>query len=88
MYMFEVQSSVRGYHAYQNVWTLSVVEVLRCVRESRNYEDPYAVATKTSTSGMVVGDVPRSVSYIFSTFLCHDGYISARHPLNFRKLCH
>ena len=82
--MFEVQSCVRGYHVYQNVWTLSVVE---CVRESRNYEDPYAVATKTSTSGMVVGNVPRRVSYIFSTFLCHDGYISVRHPLNFRKLC-
>ena len=55
---------------YQNVWTMSVGEVLRCVKEPRNREDPYAVATKTSTSGMVVGHVPRSVSCIFSTILC------------------
>ena len=73
--MFEVQSCVRGYHVYQNVWTSYVGEVLSCAKEPANPEDPYAVATKT-TSGTVVGHVPRSLSCIFVTFLCHGGSIS------------
>ena len=73
--MFEVQSCVRGYHVYQNVWTSYVGKVLSCAKEPRNPEDPYAVATKT-TSGTVVGHVPCSLSCIFVTFLCHGRSIS------------
>ena len=42
--MFEMQSCARGYHVYQNVWSLSV-EVLSCEKGSKNCEDPYTVAT-------------------------------------------
>ena len=31
--MFEVQSCVRDYHVYQNVWTSYVGEVLSCAKE-------------------------------------------------------
>ena len=74
MYRFEVQSCIRGYHVYQNVWTLSVGQVLGCEREPQNREDPNAVATKAS--GIVVGYIPCSVSCIFSTFLSHSKSIS------------
>ena len=69
-----MQSCVRGYHEYQNVWTSFIGEILSCEREVRNHEDPYAVATKRTSS--VVRHVPRCVSCIFSTFLCHGGSIS------------
>ena len=45
------------------------LEILRKKRSS------YAVATKT-TSGIVVGHVPFSLSCIFATFLCHGGSIN------------
>ena len=64
--MFEVQSCVRGYHVYQNVWTSYAREVLSCAKEPRNPKDPYAVAIKTA-SGTVVGHVPHSLSCIFAT---------------------
>ena len=76
--MFEVQSCVRSYHVYQNAWTSYVGEVLSCAKEPRNPKkkrSSYAVATKT-TSGIVVGHVPFSLSCIFATFLCHDGSTS------------
>lgn len=51
----------RDYHIYQNIWTSSV-EILNHERELQNHEDPYAVATKTSSA--VVRHVPCSVSCI------------------------
>ena len=73
--MFEIQNCVRSYQRYQNVWTSYVGEVLSCAKELWNPEDPYAVATKT-TSGVVVENVPRSLSCILVTYLCHGGSIS------------
>jgi len=43
---------------------------MRCEREPRNREDPYTVATKIA-SGTIVGHVPRSMSCVYATFLCH-----------------
>ena len=44
--MFEIQSCVRGYHVYKDIWTPSVGETLSCEREEDNTADPYAVAVK------------------------------------------
>ena len=42
MPMFEYESCIRGYHAYQTIWSSSIGEVLSCRQEPRNAEDPFA----------------------------------------------
>ena len=45
-----VESCIRGFHIYQDVWTPVVGEVLGCRREMTNteFEDRYAVAVYKS----------------------------------------
>ena len=46
MFEFSVNSMVRGYHVYQEVWEVHISEVLPCVREVGNHHDPYVIAVK------------------------------------------
>ena len=39
-----VNSCMRGFHVYQDVWTPIIGEVLACRREMTNIEDRYAIA--------------------------------------------
>ena len=55
-----VDSCVRGYHYYQNIWDPFIGEVLPCLPEDGNPHDRYAVAVK-KLSGRVVGHVPSVV---------------------------
>ena len=57
---FEIDSCIRGYHAYGAIWTPAVGEHLSCERETANTEDPYAVAVMRRST--VVGHVPRKMS--------------------------
>ena len=57
---FETDSSVRGYHVYQDNWAPVIGERLNCEREEENPQDRYAVAIRKS--GDTVGHVPRSIS--------------------------
>ena len=41
---FETDSSVHGYHVYQDNWTPVIGERLNCEREEENPRDRYAVA--------------------------------------------
>ena len=52
----EVQSYVRGYHDYKDIWNPHIGEVLPLEREPNNSEDRFAVAIKRT--GSVVGHVP------------------------------
>jgi len=52
-----VDSCVRGYHYYQNVWDPFLGELLPCLREDGNTHDRYVVAI--SKSSRVVGHVLR-----------------------------
>ena len=58
---FETDSSVRGYHVYQDNWTPVIGERLNCEREEENSRDRYAVAIRKI--GDTVGHVPRSISH-------------------------
>ena len=58
---------MRGYHAYQNVWTAAVGDQLPCRRERANSEDPFAVAVMKGET--IVGHVPRKISSVCSMFL-------------------
>ena len=53
---FETDSSVRGYHVYQDNWTPVIGERLHCEREEENPRDRYAVVIRKS--GDTVGHVP------------------------------
>ena len=73
--MFEIESCVRGFHVYGASWSPYVGEILYCVREFGNREDPYAVAVQSS-SNSTVGHVPRKISCVCSLFLCRGGRIT------------
>ena len=68
---FTVESVIRRYHVYEEVWSSVIGEVLVCRRDTRNRHDPFAVATCKGTT--VVGHVPRRISAICYVFLGKPG---------------
>lgn len=62
-----VPSYIRGYHAYQDVWSPFTGEVLPFEREPDNPEDVHAVAIKRA--GRIVGHVPFNLAPTVSAFL-------------------
>ena len=56
MESYSIDSVIRGYHIYKDIWPAPIGEILSCERESFNPSDPYAVATLHG--GVVVGHVP------------------------------
>ena len=70
---FVIDSMVRGYHVYQDVWTPAVGERLQCVREEDNAEDRYAVAV--TRDGVTVGHLPRRISTLCLLFIRRGGVI-------------
>ena len=71
MEKYSIDSCVRGYHVYRDIWEASVGEQLPCEREGGNGADPFAVAIKRS--GAVVGHIPRKISSVCSLFLRRNG---------------
>jgi len=69
-----VESCVRGYHIYQEIWTPVIGEHLNCKRERDNTEDRYAVAV-CKAEDVVVGHVPRTISCLCSAFIRRGGVI-------------
>ena len=65
---FTIDSIIRGYHVYKDVWSSFIGEMLYCRRDVRNHHDPFAaVAVYKGTT--VVGHVPilkiSAASYVF-----------------------
>ena len=54
-----VESCVRGFHVYQDIWTPTAGGKLSCVTEDTSPMDPYAFAIKRRTE--VIGHVPRTI---------------------------
>ncbi len=51
---FSVETVVRGFHVYNEVWDAAVGEELPCRRDVGNSHDPYAVAmVRASTTAML-----------------------------------
>ena len=67
MFAFSVNSMVRDYHVYQEVWEVHIGEILPCVREVGNRHDPYAITVKKDK--LVVGHLPCKISYTCSIFI-------------------
>lgn len=64
---FEIESFVRGYHAYSDIWKPRVGEILVLQRESNNPVQKFAVAVVKG--GRTVGHVPINLAPVFSHFL-------------------
>ena len=71
---FTVESYVRGYHIYKDIWDATIGEKLQCARESDNSNDHYAVAVRKNDA--VVGHVPRKISRVCVLFLERNGAIT------------
>ena len=44
METFQLESYVRGYHVYKDIWAAAVGEELECIQERDNPRDAYAIA--------------------------------------------
>ena len=55
--MYAVQTVVRGYHHYKEVWIATAGQILPCQQECGNVHDPYPVAIGSNA----VGHVPRAI---------------------------
>ena len=73
MEKYSIDSCVRGYHVYREIWKASVGEQLPCERELQggNSANPFAVAIKRS--GSVVGHIPGKISSVCPLFLRRNG---------------
>ena len=58
---FLVDTMVRGYHVYKDIWTAAVGEELTCRREKFNAADPFAVAVVKEERGSLSS--PRGVRH-------------------------
>ena len=76
METFELDSSVRGYHVYREVWNAVYGEELQCVREPTNAADRYAIAV--TREGTVVGHLPHKISRLCVLFMKRRGTITCR----------
>lgn len=78
-----VDSAVRGFHIYQDIWTPVLNEQLKTIQEHGNSKDQFAVAVyKEGTPGpgvtsttLTIGQLPREVSRLCWYFLERDGEI-------------
>ena len=73
-----IDSSVRGFYVYKNIWTPTVTEQLKTRQEPANAEDRFAVAVYKDDPipGQIVGHVPKERNRICWYFLQHDGEIA------------
>ena len=76
-YTFSVNSMIRGYHIYKDIWENPTIGELCCEREVGNPKDPLAVAVIKPIAGenTVIGHVPRIISSLCSLFIRRGGAI-------------
>ena len=72
MYTFSVESVIRGYHEYKDIWDAAIDGLeLPCKKEPGNPHDTSAVAVVKRSPGasIIVGHVPRHISMVCSIFI-------------------
>lgn len=71
-----VDTAVRGYHIYRDIWHPQTGESFICRQESNNEHDRYAVAVHMNENeSQIVGHLPWEISKVCWYFLQHDGSI-------------
>ena len=84
MEVYEVDSIVRRYHVFKEIWTPFIGEDLECKRDVSNTRDAYAVGImrqEETGSTAIVGHVPRKISTACSP-------VSSRVTDNSQEICH
>ena len=69
-YILEIDSFVRGYHAYQDIWQPTVGDILPLRREPSNDKDSLAVSI--IKNGNIVGHMPCNLAPLVSYFLMRE----------------
>ena len=69
-YILEIDSFVRGYHAYQDIWQPTVGDILPLRREPSNNKDSLAVSI--IKNGNIVGHMPCNLAPLVSYFLMRE----------------
>ena len=67
-----IESCVRGFHIYKEMWNPVIGEMLACQPQFGNIHDPYAVAMVPSNSS-IVGHVPHHISAVCNFFIQRGG---------------
>ena len=78
MFSFAVNSMIRGYHEYKNIWESPTADDdLLCERKVGNPHDTHAVAIRKDIAAEIttVGHIPRRISSICSIFIRCGGKI-------------
>ena len=70
LHCLEIQSFVRGYHAYMDSWTPVIGQTLLVKREPTNPKDKNAVALYEDDS--IIGHVPYNLAPYLSRFVTRD----------------
>ena len=75
-----LESCVRGFHVYKEVWTPTLHECLQTRQDLGNPQDQYAIAVcrGDAAGSRIVGHVPREFSRLFWYFLQNDGEITCQ----------
>lgn len=63
---FEIESFVRGYHAYMDIWQPRISEVLMLQNEPHNPKDKLAVVVMKS--GTIIGHIPYNLAPSYHIF--------------------
>ena len=74
MECFTIESVIRGYHIYKEVWEASLGEMMTCAIELGNAFDLFAVLVVRDRE--IIGHVPRKISAACSLLLRHRGCIT------------
>ena len=75
---FVIDTAIRGYHVYKDIWPNSIdEEQLTCECEVGNSHHPLAIAIKKLIDGsnMIIGHMPRRISPLCSVFIRRGGSI-------------
>ena len=73
-----VDSVVRGFHIYKDVWNPVLGDTPVCQQEYGNIHDPYAVSVACHEDNTAVGHVPRRISSLCYLFLRRNGTITCQ----------
>ena len=74
MKSYSIDSVIREYQIYKDIWAPPIGAILSCEREIFNPSNPYAVATLNGT--VVVGHMPQVISATCSAFISKGGVAS------------
>ena len=69
-----VESAIRGYHVYKEVWDAAIGEELLRRREAGNPNDLYAVSVVQGTDNTTVGHVPVYLQCVHCFFIKEESF--------------